>query len=129
MATSYLLETMYALTAYNATILYATTAPVFPESRIVENRPRRVRHVLATILLQQIDRPLLAEQRALLNEPKPRAPRIARDLQHIADPLHGPSVNELLERERMFARARQKRDNRSEARRGGKELYRTCRSR
>src|SRR3546814_13430475 len=87
MATSYLLETMYALTAYNATILYATTAPVFPESRIVENRPRRVRHVLATILLQQIDRPLLAEQRALLNEPKPRAPRIARDLQHIADPL------------------------------------------
>src|SRR3546814_881647 len=67
--------------------------------------------IRATIQLQQIDRPLLAEQRALLNEPKPRAPRIARDFQHIADPLHGPSVNELLERERMFARARQKRDD------------------
>src|SRR3546814_3074116 len=84
---------------------------MLPQSWTAEKRPCGVRHVLATFLLQQIVRPLCAEQWAMLNEPKPRAPRIARDLKHIADPLHGPFVNELLERERMFARPRQKRDD------------------
>src|SRR3546814_18630915 len=39
-----------------------------PASRVSDNRPRRVSHLLATIHLQQIDRLLLAAQRALLNE-------------------------------------------------------------
>src|SRR3546814_17758029 len=101
---------------------------MLPQSWTAEKRPCGVRHVLATILLQQIDRPLLAEQWAMLNEPKPRAPRIARDLKHIADPLHGPFVNELPERERLFARPRQERA-RSEERRGGQGLVWKCKTR
>src|SRR3546814_5856445 len=79
-------------------------------SRMLEDGPGRFDDRILVILLEQVDRPLVREQRALLDEPEPGTAGMADDLENIGNALHRAAVHELFERERVLARAREQRD-------------------
>ncbi|MDB5579217.1 MAG: hypothetical protein JWR80_4393 [Bradyrhizobium sp.] len=72
---------------------------------LVEDRTRRCHDLVPAILFEQVDRPLVREQRALLDQPEPGTTRIAGDLEDITDTLEGTAIHELFERKGVLGRA------------------------
>src|SRR3546814_2477697 len=78
---------------------------------MLEDGPGRFDDRILVILLEQVDRPLVREQRALLDEPEPGAAGMADDLENIGNALDRAAVHELFERESVLARAGEQRDD------------------
>src|SRR3546814_17609072 len=78
---------------------------------MLEDGPGRFDDRILVILLEQVDRPLVREQRALLDEPEPGAAGMADDLENLGNALDRAAVQELFERESVLARAGEQRDD------------------